>query len=444
MADVSKRDDHSRLVAVKKRLDRDRMGAFFRFVWQRFLDDKCFETAGALSYTTLFALVPLTVAVFTILTVLPAFSDWKDILTNFLFRNFVPAAGEAVQKYVLQFAGNASRLTGIGVVVLLISALMMMSSIEERFNRIWRVQTQRSTLSRFMMYWAALTLGPVMVVAGLTLTSYVAAVPLFGGAVGQLAFMRHLLGLLPFLVSVLGLFAMYTLIPNRRVAVRFAAFGAVLVALLFEGAKWGFATYMHSVTSYQKIYGALAAIPVFLVWIYVSWVIVLLGASVTASMAAFDYRPRADHLPEGAEFLGLLHLLKHFVDAQRHGRALDEESLIACERFVSADLLQRYLGDLHNAGLIQRTENDEWVMMRSLDTATLVEIYQAGRYRLPLDDALLVEYSQGLPAPLREHLARLAQSLRASLGTRLSDLFFLPPPAPGDERRGAGSAPESE
>ncbi|GAB3027319.1 YihY family inner membrane protein [Oleiagrimonas citrea] len=409
-----------------RRFDRDRVIAFARFVWQRFVDDKCFETAGALSYTTLFALVPLTVAVVSILTALPMFQGWTDVLANFLFRNFVPAAGDAVQKYVLEFAGNASKLTGIGIVVVLLSALMMLSSIEERFNRIWRVQTKRSTVSRFMMYWAALTLGPVLVVAGLTLTSYLAAVPLLGRVSDGVELKRHLLGVLPFLVSVAGLFGMYWLIPNRKIKRRYALVGALLAAVLFEIAKWAFAAYVRSVPSYREIYGALAVVPIFLVWIYLSWVIVLLGASITASISAFDYRPHEERLPKGAEFLGLMHLLKHFVVAQRQGRALGESDLKVCERFVSDDLLQRYLGDLNEAGLIRRTEEDEWVMTRSLDTSTLMEIYEAGRYRLPLDESLLHQFSQGLPEPLRRQLGELTESLRATLGIHLSELFVFP------------------
>ncbi len=428
-------------IAMFRRFDRDRLIAFARFVWQRFVDDKCFETAGALSYTTLFALVPLTVAVFSILAAMPVFSDWRDVLTDFVFRNFVPAAGDAVQKYVLEFAGNASKLTGIGIFVLLLSALMMMSSIEERFNRIWRVQTRRSTVSRFMMYWAALTLGPILIVAGLTLTSYLAALPLVGRVSQGMELKRRVLELLPFIVSVLGLYAIYVMVPNRRVSKSAAAIGALLAALLFELAKWAFAAYVRSVPSYREIYGALAVVPIFLVWIYLSWAIVLLGASITASMGAFDYRRREDRLPEGAEFLGLMHLLEHFVAAQRRGVALDERGLLARDSFISDDLLQRYLGDLHAAGLIQRTENDTWVMVRSLDTATLMEIYESGRYRLPLDVAVLEPFCEGLPEPLRVRLDELARMLRGELGTRLSDLFRIPDAeAVAGSERGPGQA----
>ncbi len=406
-----------------RRFERERLIAFARFVWQRFVDDKCFETAGALSYVTLFALVPLTVVVFGILSALPSFSDWTQVLTEFVFRNFVPAAGDAVRTYVLQFAGNASKLTGIGIGVLLLSALVMMSSIEERLNRIWRVQTRRSPLSRFMLYWTALTLGPVLVVSGLAVTSYLAALPLLGRVGDAVELKNRLLSVLPFAVSLVGLFCLYVLVPNRRVSRRAALAGALLAAILFEIAKWGFAEYVRTVPSYRQVYGTLAVVPIFLLWIYLSWAIALLGASVAASLGAFDYRPRGTRLPEDAEFIGLLHLLGQFVAAQRQGTALDVRTLQKRMVFVPDDLLQRYLGDLHGVGLIRRTEEDAWVMARSLDSASLMEIYHAGRYRLPLDTAELEPFSEGLPNALHAHLDELAQLLRDRLGTPLAELF---------------------
>jgi len=148
------------------RFDRDRFQSFRRFLWQRFIDDKCFETAGALSYTTLVSLVPLIVASLAIFAAFPAFAGARGTLIDFVFTNFVPAAGEYVKKSLDAFADNASRLTGISILVMFFSALSMMVSIEDRMNRIWRVQRQRGWVSRLLLYWAALTLGPVLIVGG--------------------------------------------------------------------------------------------------------------------------------------------------------------------------------------------------------------------------------------------------------------------------------------
>ncbi len=403
--------------------DRDRIRAFGQFVWRRFRDDKCFETAGALSYTTLFALVPLTAAVFGILSALPAFQGLTGRLQQFVFENFVPAAGAAVQHYLLQFAGNASKLTGLGIAVFLLSALAMMASIEERFNRIWRVSGRRATVSRFLMYWAALTLGPILVVTGLTLTSYLTALPLLGHITGHVAFLPFW-GVLPFMVTWVGLFAMYMLVPNRRVPVKYAALGAVLAALLFSFARWAFATYVRNVPSYEQIYGQLAVIPIFLLWIYLSWIIILLGASITASLSAFEYRPNTARLPEGCEFLGLLHLLKHLVSMQRKGAGMGEEAMLHCEPFMTPDLLQRYLGDLRREQLIRAAEGGNWMMVRHPGTVSLADLYEAGNYRLPLRAHTAAPSPlAGLPEPLIRQIDELARQVQGGLDHSLEESF---------------------
>lgn len=416
--------------------DRDRVRAFGRFVWRRFVADKCLETAGALSYTTLFALVPLTAAVFGILSVLPSFQGLTERVQHFLFDNFVPAAGQAVQHYLLQFAGNASKLTGIGIMVFLLSALAMLASIEDRFNRIWRVTSRRSPVSRFLMYWAALTLGPILVVASLTLTSYLAAMPFLGHFDPQRELMRRLWGVLPFVVTLVGLFAMYTLVPNRRVPVRHAAIGALLAALLFGVARWGFAEYVRSVPSYEQIYGQLAVIPIFLLWVFLSWIIVLLGASITASLSAFEYQPHAWRLPEGCEFLGLMHLLKHLVRMQRQGRGMSEEAMLHCEQFMTEELLQRYLCDLQQVKMVRLTGEDSWVMVRHLDEVSLAALYEAGRYRLPLDADAGAPLLAHLPAALVDVLQRLTDQVGNGLDRSIEQVFTTTPDAddrPGDE-----------
>lgn len=404
--------------------DRDRWRAFGLFVWRRFVADKCFETAGALSYTTLFALVPLMAAVFGILAALPAFAGMSLRLQDFVFSNFVPAAGRAVQHYLMQFAGNASRLTTLGIIVFLLSALAMMASIEERFNRIWRVAVRRSAVSRFLMYWAALTLGPLLIVAGLAVTSYLTALPLIGPVGTDWPVVRRVWAVFPFVVTWLGLFALYMLVPNRRVPWRHAAGGALLSTVLFEFAKWAFTAYVSHVPSYQQIYGQLAVIPIFLVWVYLSWTIVLLGASITASLSSFEYRPRAWRLPAGGEFLGLMHLLKHLVGVQRDGGGMSEEDLLHCERFMTDDLLERYLRDLQGEKLVRCTDEDQWMVVRNLDEVTLGRLYETGGYRMPTNPDLLRTLGDGLPPTLLDALTQLGADLHQGMERTLREVFL--------------------
>jgi membrane protein len=408
---------------VALQLDRERMRTFGLFVWRRFVDDKCFETAGALSYTTLFALVPLTAAVFGILSALPAFSGVGARIEQFLFNSFVPAAGRAVQHYLLEFASNARKLTTIGIIVFVFSALAMMANIEERFNRIWRVSARRPPVPRFLVYWAALTLGPLLIVIGLTLTSYLAALPLIGQGDMHSTLTRRLWSVLPFIVTLIGLFAMYMLVPNRPVPWRHAAVGGLLAALLFRFARWAFGTYVSNVPSYEQIYGQLAVIPIFLIWVYLSWVIVLLGASITASLSAFEYRPTDADLPTGAEFLGLLHVIKHLVRMQHHGRGMSGEALLHCEHFMSDDLLERYLDDLQQVKLVRRTDDDEWVMARNLDDVALATLYNVGNYHMPFDRQTLDRMEKELPDTLVAALEGLAQHLDQDMRMSLARAF---------------------
>jgi membrane protein len=420
--------------SARTRYDRDRAFAFLEFTWQRFVEDRCLQTAGALAYTSVFALVPLTAAVLGVLAAFPVFAGWRDQITQWVFENFVPAAGSTVQGYITQFAESASKATAIGVLVLLFSAVSLMMSIEDAFNRIWRVQVARSASARFVIYWTALTLGPLLLVAALAISSYAFALPFIDAAEARFSIKARVLAVLPFLIMWAALVAAYVVIPNRSMRIRQAVVGAFIAAALFEAAKRGFALYATKYASYQQVYGALAMVPIFIFWIYLSWAVVLFGASFTASLAAFDYRPAELRPARGQEFTGLLRVLARFAAAQRTGRGLGSEALRAAEPFLTDDLLQRYLADLHRVGLIQRGELGEWMVVRDLSGIDLWEIYEEGGYRLPLS----VEPAAGaISAAAAERLADLSARLREALEMPLAEVF--PPDVPSP----SASAPQA-
>jgi membrane protein len=364
-------------------VDRHQIVAFARFVLRRFLDDNCLESAGALSFTTLFALVPIVTVVFGILSAFPVFSEWRADVSAFVFRNIVPAAGEAVESYLTQFAENASKATAIGIIVVLISVVSLTVAVEGTFNRIWRVARPRGVSSRFIVHWTVITLGPAALVALLAVSAYLLALPMFAEAEAQWSLKEHLLRLLPFLIQWIVLFGAYALIPNRRVRVADAAVGAALAAALFEISKRLFTDYATNAATYQQVYGALSMVPIFVLWIYLSWILVLMGASLTASLAAFEYRPAELELAAGNEFRGLLRVLSHFVAVQRSGGALHSADLREREPFLSDELVQRYLRDLCEAGLIRRGEDQAWALTCDPATTTLYDVYAACDYRLP-------------------------------------------------------------
>ncbi len=429
---------------ARTRYDRERVAAFFEFTWHRFLEDRCMQTAGALSFTSVFAMVPVTAAMLGILAAFPGFEGWRERLVTWVFMNFVPATGSAVQSYITEFAANASKATAIGVLVLFFSSISLMMSIEDAFNRIWRVQDTRSASMRFIIYWTALTLGPLLLVAALAISSYAFALPFLDVATTQFPVKVIALAVLPFLIMWGALVAAYVVIPNRSVAIRRALLGALIAAALFELVKRGFALYATRYASYQQVYGAIAVVPVFILWIYISWALVLFGASITASLGAFEYRPVHLRLAREHEFAGLLRVLGHFVAAQRTGRGLQADDLLLAEPLLDDDLMQRYLGDLHRIGLIQCGEHGEWVVVRDLASTDLLEIYEEGGYRLPVQsDASPLRFEPKVAALIET----LGQRVREALGVPISAVFPAAVPctsAPGASKPAHSNSPTEQ
>jgi membrane protein len=258
----------------------------------------------------------------------------------------------------------------------------------------------------------------------LAISSYVIAIPFIDVATAQFSLKARVLSALPFLIVWTAMIVGYAVIPNRSVRFRDAFVGGLIAAVLFEAAKRSFTWYATGLASYQQVYGAMSIVPIFIFWIYLSWVIVLLGASITASLSAFDYRPAAMRIAPGQELGGLVRLIRRFADAHREGRGLHSDELRASEPFLTDDLLQRYLADLCRVPLIRRTEAGEWVLVRDLDRVSLFDLYNEGGYRLPVSDDPLPG-DNGDETPLA--LQALAADLRARLGVPLSAVLGVSP-----------------
>ncbi|MGH8119633.1 MAG: YihY family inner membrane protein [Gammaproteobacteria bacterium] len=262
-----------------------RLYKFCRLVLRRFIARQGFQSATALAYTTLLSIVPLVGVMFSFFGEFPVFNEINVIVEDFVFANFVPEFGRAVQGYLIEFSLNASRMTRAGIIVLTVIALLMMWGIESAINQAWDVPVSRNPVKRFCIYLVVLTLGPVLLGIGLYSTSYLLALPLVRDVDASLMLRARLLTVLPFLTTTLALTLLYYLVPYRSVNRHHALTGAVFAALCFELAKYYFGIYVKSVPTYEVIYGALAIVPMFLVWIYVSWVIVLLGAQVACCLS---------------------------------------------------------------------------------------------------------------------------------------------------------------
>ncbi|HET8728899.1 MAG TPA: YihY family inner membrane protein, partial [Alphaproteobacteria bacterium] len=239
------------------------LATFTGYTVERFGRDRCTQAAAALSYTSLLSVVPLTTITVGIISAFPAFEDLQVGFREIIFNNLVPQVGAAVLDNLQGFAANAGRLTGFGIVGLIVTAVLLLSTIEGAFNNIWRVTENRPLLVRLLSFWAILTLTPILAVTSLSLTTQ-----LFRGTGVGAGAVRPFLQVLPFAFEFIGFMALYWLIPNRAVRAADAAIGAAVAAILFEIAKAGFAVYLGAVPVYQTIYGAIATIPIFLIWLY--------------------------------------------------------------------------------------------------------------------------------------------------------------------------------
>lgn len=360
--------------------------AFGRHLWRHFREDRSFEAAGALSYTSLLALVPLMAVTLGVISAFPVFDRWAGEVEDYIFANFVPAASDVIHQYVTEFVSRTAGLTGAGTFFLIVTAILLMSSIEKSLNRIWRVQTQRRPVNRLVIYWAVLTLGPLLVGASLALSSYLAALPLLAPEIVRSLLQQVMLKTAPFMITLIGFTLVFIVVPNRRVRWHHALTGAALSALMFELAKAGFVWYVTNFPTYERLYGALATIPLFLVWIYVSWVVVLLGASVAAALTTFHYRRARWRWSARHELLLAIRLLGHFWQAQRRGEALSVGDLLTREPAVSDSQLRRILGWFHDARFIHADDDGDWLLSADLDELSLGELYRSGSFILPIEE----------------------------------------------------------
>ncbi len=401
--------------------DRARMLTFARFVGRRFIDDRLFEAAGALAFTTAFAVVPLSFVVFGVLSAFPGFDRWTDALGDYVFNNFVPRAAEAVKTYLMPNRETQVQMTTAGVVALIVSLLVTLTSVEAVFNRIWRVPTARPKFSRFLVYWTVMTLGALLAATSLALSTRLFKLAFFETAAGQWLADLMQRGT-PVLIEVACFTLIYRVVPHRTVKWRHAFAGALLAAAAFDLIKWALGFYFGHSEAYKNLYGALALAPVFLLWIYLGWASVLLGASFASSLSAFRYQPASMRLPPGYEMYGLLRMLGRLHAERQQGRGLHVDEIQGKEPMLTDALVQQFLGQLDEIDLVARAENGEWLLARDLDQITLAELYQASNLRIPTaeahlpcrDDELGVRVSaviDELRVPLRDLLKRKVSTI---------------------------------
>ncbi|UQY44067.1 virulence factor BrkB family protein [Mixta hanseatica] len=274
-------------------------GAWLKLLWHRNNHDGMTTEAGNLAFVSLLALVPLVAVVFSLFAAFPVFSDISVQLKHFIFNNFIPAAGNVVQDYLDRFVANVNKMTVVGAVGLIVTALLLMHSIDSALNAIWRSQKKRPLVYSFAVYWMILTLGPLLAGASLAISTWLLSLK-WVAVSGVTGLIDQALRLFPLLLSWLAFWLLYSLVPTTRVPQRDALIGALVAGLLFELGKKAFALYITMFPSYQLIYGVLAVVPILFLWVYWTWCIVLLGAEITVTLGEYRQRQQQEKGSEEA------------------------------------------------------------------------------------------------------------------------------------------------
>jgi len=348
---------------------------FLKALLHRFSMDGCMYRASALTLTSLLSVVPLMLVTVSVLAAFPVFAKFGDGIQTFIFNNFVPASGQVVQEYLNGFVSKAGQLSLIGIGVLLVTAVLMLFNIEQAFNVIWRVETRRKGLVAFLLYWAILTLSPLLLGFSLATSSYIISLPLIADTATKFGLMAILLGFLPFVLAVFAFMILYVAIPNCRVPLKDGFISAVITAVLFELAKYGFTFYIKSFNSYEILYGALAALPMFLLWVYLSWIIILFGAelchSLTYRLSESSHR-KLDAFTHAYLWLGYLWIgqkaqksltLAELVKLDQSGYMVDPEHQI--QALIQAKLVRKTSGGRYVLG-VDLHALEFWALVRTL------------------------------------------------------------------------------
>lgn len=393
--------------------------SLLRFVLARFKQDHCGQAAASLTFTTLLSLVPMVAIALTIFSAFPVFDDFSTQIKTYLLSNLMPdKAGAIISHYMEQFAESATRLTAVGIVFLAVTAMSMMLTIDREFNVIWRVSRPRPLLKRLVVYWAVLTLAPLLIGASLSLTSwlvglsmgYAKHIPLFGVGV---------LKILPTLFTTLAFTLLFRLVPNRYVPLVHALIGAAVAAVLFEAMNRGFGSYVSHFPTYKLVYGAFASVPIFLMWIYLSWLIILFGAVIAASLSHWRM-PDVQNQPPIIDLLHALRALQIMSQGLQQGRVTTFAELSQKLR-LGYDTLERMLDTLQDAELVCKAEGQGWVMMRDaghIRVTELLQLFALNRHALRGD---------GHDEPLQSWLADCAKKMELSSDVTLQELFASGP-----------------
>jgi membrane protein len=414
-----------------------------RFARRRLHEEKLQQVAGSLTFTTTLALVPLLTIILAIFTTFPVFSNFRSSLDAYFVQTMMPKGiSNTIINTLTQFASKAKGISAVGAVALFFTSAAMMGMIERAFNQIWKVKRTRPLGQRVMIYWALVTLAPLLFGLSISASSQV-FVATSGLARSAPFFSSFFNTLMSVILTCGGYTLLYMLVPNRHVDWRDAAWGGLMAALAFEIAKRIFAMFVRQFPTYTVIYGALAALPMFLMWIYVSWMITLIGALLAAALPVVKYERWWYKPVPGGAFVDAMAILKVLHGAcqhtdtalvssaqiRAHTRFGYDEMTMLLEKMLTAGWVGRVQEDVKTRstwGKRARDSGDNWVLLVNVKKLKVADVYRLFAFGgSAVVAAKAVDLHQGSPMTLNTSaLARHVElAVEAGLGQSLAEHF---------------------
>ena len=356
--------------------------AFAWFVVRRFSEERVPQAAASMTFTTLLALVPVLTVMVAVASIFPVFDRWSDSFVSFVNQTIVPQGADMVFDYIDAFRDQANRLTAIGSVMLVVTSLMLIRTIDNAFNHIWRVNTQRPWMMQFLVYWALLTFGPLSLGVGISFMVGSVQDSVLSSGAQQWADALKTAARLAFMTVLL--WGLYRFVPNRFVPARQAFVGALITAFCLETARFLFTWYMGNFDGYRSIYGAFAAVPFFLLWLNLLWTLLLGGAVLTSSLSYWQGEAFRRGFDSRGRFDNVLKILLLLDAAQKEGRTLSVQEF---RRHINMgyDELGELLEKLARYGYIY-SGRQGWVLKTGADSIELSELFKLFVYRpLPVE-----------------------------------------------------------
>jgi membrane protein len=355
------------------------------------------------------AIVPLTAIAFSMLAAFPVFEGVPDEFQTVLFKNFLPTSAEAMREYFDQFVDNTAKLTAVGIVGLAFIAVLLLGTIGSALNAIFRVIRPRALLPRILVFWALLTLGPLLLGASFSLSTYFFALTKSIGVEAFSGFFGTLTVLAPTAIMVVVFTLFYLVIPNREIKFLNALIGGLTAGIMFAVLREVLTLYVSNLPIYQTTYGAASVIPIFLVWTYLSWAAVLMGAVLTSSLEEWrstqGVKVHTLRLHAGKRLILAVNILRQLFEVGKTGRGINTQLLVKETNF-GTEAVERMLFALHQRNYLEYTSNDTWVLARRLNDVTLYDLMRSLEIGFNPDDLSIAsnEWRQKFLPPLQELL----------------------------------------